>query len=59
MHKAFFKLKRAGITVYSVEIVAVAIKAEDEQNPRDFSWFFKLQSIGGWRVRGSEQVWAY
>ena len=48
MYKAHFKLKNAGITVYSVKIDAFTIKAEDEQNAREVLDFDN--KIGRWRV---------
>ena len=47
MYEAYSKLKRAGITVYSVKIDAFTVKAEDEQNPREL--FDLSNKIGGWR----------
>ena len=54
MYKAYFKLKDAGISVYSVKTDAFTIKAEDEEKARGLLDFHN--DIGGWRVSKYDDI---
>ena len=54
MYKAFFKLKNAGISVYSVKTDAFTIKAEDEEKARGLLNFH--HDTGCWRVSKYDDI---
>eukprot|EP00438_Fugacium_kawagutii_P000596 Skav236168 [mRNA] locus=scaffold298:273670:276849:+ [translate_table: standard] len=54
MYKAYYGLKDAGITVYSVKTDAFTIKAEDEEKARRVLDFH--DDIGGWRVSKYDDI---
>ena len=54
MYKAYYGLKDAGITVYSVKTDAFTIKAEDEFKAREVLDFH--DEIGGWRVSKYDDI---
>ena len=44
MYKTYFKLKHAGITVQCVKIDASTIKAQEEDNPREWLLLIRLEA---------------
>lgn len=54
MHKAYYDLRDAGISVFSVKTDAFTIRAEDEEKAKEILVFHN--DIGGWRVSKNEDI---